>query len=249
MYDQLGGGFHRYCVDERWVVPHFEKMLYDNAELLRNYVHAWQSFVRDRIFAADGARKLSAGWMRWLSDRERGGFYGSQDADITLDDDGDYFTWTRDEAAAVLSADELEVAGAYYDIGELGDMHHNPAKNVLHGNLTMDEVAAQTGRRRRMCGGCFRRRRKLLAARVERRTPFIDETLYTGWNAMGVTAYLEAARVLREEEPRRFALITLDRIMARRGMERLGCGMWCPMAAALERELRRMCRGRWMIMR
>ncbi len=67
-----------------------------------------------------------------MTDRERGGFYASQDADVGLDDDGDYFTWTLDEARAVLSGEELEFAAKYWDIGELGDMHHNPAKNVLH---------------------------------------------------------------------------------------------------------------------
>ena len=77
----------------------------------------------------------------WLTDRQKGGFYGSQDADMTLDDDGDYFTWTRAEAAEVLSPDELEVAGAYYDIGDLGDMHHNPAKNVLHVKRPLETLA------------------------------------------------------------------------------------------------------------
>src|SRR5258707_690737 len=78
------------------------------------------------------AREM-VGWMdEWLSDRERGGFYASQDADFSLDDDGDYFTWTLDEAAEVLTPEEMAVASAYYDIGEIGDMHHNPAKNVLH---------------------------------------------------------------------------------------------------------------------
>jgi uncharacterized protein YyaL (SSP411 family) len=213
VYDQLAGGFHRYSVDERWVVPHFEKMIYDNTELLRNYAHAYQSFVREDF--RNTAEEI-IGWLdAVMTDRERGGFYASQDADINLDDDGDYFTWTLDEARAVLDGDELALAGPYWDIGELGDMHHNPAKNVLHRNLTIDEVAAQTGKAaadvRWLLSSAHR---KLLAARVERRTPFIDETLYTGWNAMGVTAYLEAARVLREEEPRRFALLTLDRIIA-----------------------------------
>src|SRR6202030_4205777 len=116
VYDQLGGGFHRYSVDEAWVVPHFEKMLYDNAELLKNYVHAFQSFVDPE--SARVARDI----IRWmdssLTDRVRGGFYASQDADIDLEDDGDYFTWTRAEAAAVLSAEEMEIAAAYYDIGD-----------------------------------------------------------------------------------------------------------------------------------
>ncbi len=102
VYDQLAGGFHRYSVDERWCVPHFEKMAYDNSELLKNYVHAWQA-TANPLFA-DVARDILR-WLReWLSDRERGGYYGSQDADIDLHDDGDYFTWTLDEARAVLSA-------------------------------------------------------------------------------------------------------------------------------------------------
>jgi len=92
VYDQLAGGFHRYSVDEHWVVPHFEKMLYDNTELLRNYVHGFQSFVREDFL--ETAREI-VGWLdEGMTDRERGGFYASQDADISLDDDGDYFTWT-----------------------------------------------------------------------------------------------------------------------------------------------------------
>ena len=213
VYDQLAGGFHRYSVDERWVVPHFEKMIYDNTELLRNYVHAYQSFVREDFRST--AEEI-IGWLdAVMTDREPGGFYASQDADINLDDDGDYFTWTLEEARAVLDADELALAAPYWDIGELGDMHHNPAKNVLHRKFTVDEVAKHTGKSladaRWLISSAHR---KLLAARVERSTPFIDSTLYTGWNAMGVTAYLEAARVLRTETPRRFALLTLDRIIA-----------------------------------
>jgi uncharacterized protein YyaL (SSP411 family) len=188
-------------------------MIYDNTELLRNYAHAYQTFVREDLRST--AEEI-IGWLdAVMTDRERGGFYASQDADINLDDDGDYFTWTLEEARAVLDANELAVAGPYWDIGELGDMHHNPAKNVLHRNLTVEEVAGQTGKAaadvRWLLSSAHR---KLLAARVERPTPFIDTTLYTGWNAMAVTAYLEAARVLKADEPRRFALLTLDRIIA-----------------------------------
>src|SRR4029077_6491573 len=101
VYDQLAGGFHRYSVDERWVVPHFEKMCYDNSELLKNYVHGYQATGAE--FFADVARDIVRWMDEWLSDRERSGFYASQDADISMDDDGDYFTWTADEARAVLS--------------------------------------------------------------------------------------------------------------------------------------------------
>ena len=80
VYDQLAGGFHRYSVDERWVVPHFEKMSYDNSELLKNYVHALAG--AGRAFFAEVARDIIRWMDEWLSDRERGGFYASQDADI-----------------------------------------------------------------------------------------------------------------------------------------------------------------------
>ncbi|MGB7189152.1 MAG: thioredoxin domain-containing protein [Acidobacteriaceae bacterium] len=212
IYDQLAGGFHRYSTDERWVVPHFEKMLYDNAGLLGNYVHAFQSFAD-----ADAAR-VARDILRWLdevmTDRERGGFYASQDADLSLDDDGDYFTWTRDEAAAALTPDEMAVAGPYWDIGELGDMHHNPAKNVLHRKHSIEEVARQTGHlvdeTKTLLGSAHA---KLLAARMTRPTPYIDRTIYTSWNAMAVSAYLEAAKVLELREAREFALKTLDRLL------------------------------------
>jgi uncharacterized protein YyaL (SSP411 family) len=154
------------------------------------------------------------GWLdSTMTDRERGGFYASQDADVGLDDDGDYFTWTVDEAKAVLDPEEFEFAASYWDIGEIGDMHHNPAKNVLHVKKTLEEMAEEGGNLERLTALRDRARRKLLAARNKREMPFIDKTLYTGWNAMAVTAYLETARVLRMEAPRRFALHTLDRLL------------------------------------
>ena len=212
VYDQLAGGFHRYSVDERWVVPHFEKMLYDNAGLLANYVHAFQSFVD-----ADAAR-VAKDIIRWLdecmTDRERGGFYASQDADINLDDDGDYFTWTYDEAAAVLAPEELRLIELYYDLGELGDMHHNPAKNVLHRKFTLDEVAQKLGRGvsevKQLLASA---QQKLLKARGQRPTPYIDKTIYTSWNALAISAYLHAAKALDLEGAKIFALKTLDRIL------------------------------------
>ena len=212
IYDQLAGGFHRYSVDERWVVPHFEKMLYDNAGLLANYVHAFQSFVEPEFAAV--ARDMIRWMNEWLTDQQRGGFYASQDADISLDDDGDYFTWTREEAAAVLTAEELRVAEEYYDIGELGDMHHNPKKNVLYRRFSVPELAQRLGRSEpEVKRDLEAAKHKLYAARVRRPTPFVDRTIYTGWNAMAISAYLDAGRVLGLEPPRDFALRTLDRVL------------------------------------
>lgn len=213
IYDQLAGGFHRYSVDEYWVVPHFEKMAYDNSELLKNYVHAFQSFVEP---AAAAVAKDIIRWMdEWLSDRDGGGFYSSQDADYSLDDDGDYFTWTRDEAGAVLTPEELAVASDFYDIGEIGDMHHNPAKNVLHVRLTLEDVAGKNGvtvdAARHLLSSA---KAKMYAERLKRPTPYVDKTLYVGWNAMCISAYLDAGRVLNMQAVREFALKSLDRILA-----------------------------------
>ncbi|WP_263358013.1 thioredoxin domain-containing protein [Acidicapsa ligni] len=213
VYDQLAGGFHRYSVDERWVVPHFEKMLYDNTELLRSYVHAFQSFVKPEF--ALTAKEIVAWLDSTMTDRERGGFYGSQDADIDLDDDGDYFTWTKAEAQAALTAEEFAVAGRYWDIGDLGDMHHNPQKNVLHVKYAVEDVAREAEVSAESALALLTASRtKLVEARAKRPTPFIDQTLYTSWNAMAVTAYLETARVLRMDSARDFALKTLDRLLA-----------------------------------
>src|SRR5271155_3947597 len=213
IYDHLAGGFHRYSVDERWVVPHFEKMSYDNSELLKNYVHAYQSSGEGEC--ARIARETMAWIDEWLSDRELGGFYSSQDADFSLEDDGDYFTWTRDEAAEVLTAEEMAVASAYYDIGEIGDMHHNPAKNVLHVRGTLEGVAkANKITLDEAKGRLESAKEKLYAERLKRPTTYVDKTIYVGWNGMMISAYIEAGRVLDMPEVRAFALKSLDRVLA-----------------------------------
>jgi len=213
VYDQLAGGFHRYSVDERWVVPHFEKMSYDNSELLKNYVHAYQATGNG--FFAHIARDIIRWMDEWLSDREHGGFYASQDADINMDDDGDYFTWTLDEARAVLNAEEAEVAALHYDINEIGEMHHNPAKNVLFVRAPIEEIARrmklEPDRVRELLESA---KKKMYDARLRRPTPYVDKTVYVGWNSLCISAYLEAAKVLDVPEARKFALKSLDRVLS-----------------------------------
>jgi len=227
VYDQLAGGFHRYSVDECWIVPHFEKMCYDNSELLKNYVHAYQA-TGDEFFAGVACDIIR--WMdEWLSDRAHGGFYASQDADYSMDDDGDYFTWTLAETKAALTEDEAAVAALYYDIQEVGDMHHNRAKNVLHVSSSalssVEEIARRLNieeeRARTLLAAA---QKKMYAARRVRPAPYVDKTVYAGWNAMCVSAYLEAAKVLDLAEVRHFALRSLDRLLsegwnAERGMK------------------------------
>src|SRR5271166_3950075 len=223
VYDQLAGGFHRYSVDESWTVPHFEKMCYDNSELLKNYVHAYQA-TGDEFFAAVARDMIR--WMdEWLSDRAHGGFYASQDADYSMEDDGDYFTWTLEETKAALAPDEAAVAALYYDIQEAGDMHHNPAKNVLCIRTSVEEIARRLNipldRVRTLL---VTAQKRMYAARLLRPTPYVDKTIYAGWNAMCVSAYLEAARVHDLKAVRHFALRSLDRLLsegwsAKRGMK------------------------------
>ncbi len=213
VYDQLAGGFHRYSVDERWIVPHFEKMSYDNSELLKNYVHGYHATGSE--FFADVARDIIRWMDEWLSDRKKGGFYASQDADISMDDDGDYFTWTVDEAKAILTDEEASVACLRYDINEIGEMHHNPAKNVLYQRALIEEIAA----RLQLPAGHVNEilqsaKQKMYAARLRRVTPYVDKTIYVSWNSLCVSAYLEAAAVLGLEEARRFATLSLDRMLA-----------------------------------
>ena len=215
VYDQLAGGFHRYSVDEKWLVPHFEKMSYDNSELLKNYLHGWQATRNS--FLRETAESI-IGWVNQdLSDQANSGFYASQDADYSLNDDGDYFTWTLEELRAALAPEETRVMEHHYDVEAHGEMHHNPAKNVLWIARDASEIGEmvktdETGVRLTIA----RAKAKLLAARLSRPTPYIDKTMYVSWNAMFVSAYLEAEKVLEgalAESSRAFALKTMDRML------------------------------------
>jgi len=218
VYDQLAGGFHRYSVDEKWLVPHFEKMSYDNSELLKNYLHGAQ--LTENWLLHETAKGIIAWVNEVLRDRENGGFYASQDADFSLDDDGDYFTWTLEEVRAVVSPEEARVVEIYYDVEAHGEMHHNPAKNVLWVAREFEDVADTL----KMSVDdvmqiLLEAEPKMLDARLLRPTPYIDTTMYVSWNAMFVSAYLEADRTLGEHgeydsyECKEFALKTLDRML------------------------------------
>jgi uncharacterized protein YyaL (SSP411 family) len=226
VYDQLAGGFHRYSVDERWLVPHFEKMSYDNSELLRNCLHSWQ--VTGNLFLRETGEGI-IGWVNEvLSDQANGGFYASQDADYSLDDDGDYFTWTLDELRTALLPDEARVMELYYDVEVHGEMHHNPAKNVLWMARDAAEIAATLGLDEVTVRLTIARAKgKMLAARVPRPAPYVDTTMYVSWNAMFASAYFAAARVLGGAlggNCRAFALKTLDRMLKEVWSEERGFG-------------------------
>jgi len=227
VYDHVGGGFHRYSTDGQWIVPHFEKMLYDNAGLLLNYVHGWQ-LTRDPLF-----RVTAEGILSWtedvLSDREHGGYFASQDADVGLDDDGDYFTWTLEELRTAVSPEEAQVLAASFDVGERGEMRHNPKKNVLYADQTPEEIAKALAMpvervRHLLVVG----RRRLKDARDDRPAPAIDPTIYASWNGMMASAALEAGMAFGREDVTAFAFRTLDRIL--RELWTPDEGMWHALA-------------------
>ena len=142
-----------------------------------------------------------------------GGFYASQDADVTPDDEGGYFTWTGEEFRAVLDDEEYRVLSTYL-LHDRGTMHHDPSRKVLYIDTGIEELAEKVGMdvgkvMALIAGG----REKLLTAREGRQKPFIDRALYTSLNGMLISAYFRAYRVLRDEEIKRFALKNLKVIL------------------------------------
>jgi len=212
IHDHLGGGFHRYSVDERWVVPHFEKMSYDNSELLRAYLEGAAAF--GAVEFAEVARGIVE-WIRDTLAEPAGGFGASQDADVGLDDDGNYFTWTREEAEAALPPEEFELAAAFYDIGTAGEMHHDPGRNVLFTPRPLNVVARQLGIAETEARTCLASARaRLRTARDARPAPTVDRSRYAAWNAMLSSALFRAGAVLDDPWAGEAALRTLARLRA-----------------------------------
>ena len=225
IYDHVGGGFHRYAVDARWTVPHFEKMTCDNAELLRAYVRAAGACqVTGARAGADAAtpgasgayRRIVQGTADWVLDvlaHPEGAYGASQDADVGLHDDGDYFTWTPDEVRSVVSEDEFTALARHYDIDDAGEMHHNPRKNVLWIRQAAPEIAAATGwDLPRVEALLASGRDKLKAARDRRQAPVVDRTIYVAWSAMMASALLDAAALLGRPDLEHHALRSLERL-------------------------------------
>lgn len=210
-HDHLLGGFHRYSVDELWIIPHFEKMADDNARLLRNYIQAYE------IFKEPYFRNIAEGIIRFfresLSSKD-GGFYASQDADVTPDDEGGYFTWTEDEFMKILSWEEFRVLKMFL-LNEKGSMHHDSSKMVLFEAMDAHEIAAKTGADVRKINEIIQTgKNKLLAERNMRQAPFIDKGLYTSLNGMVITSFINAFRSLKDSSLKEFSIRSLDKIIS-----------------------------------
>jgi uncharacterized protein YyaL (SSP411 family) len=214
IHDHVGGGFHRYAVDERWIVPHFEKMAYDNSELLHAYLDGYAALGHPLF------KEVAQGIVSWvlevLSDQKQGVFYTSQDADVAFGDDGDYWTWTLEELRAALPDEAFHVARRTFDVEEHGEMHHNPRKNVL-----WRKVDPANDDEWRLLKDALTR---LKAARAKRKAPYVDTTPYVNWNAMMASAFLHAGAVLDRPECNQLALRVLGRVWSEAWHEKRGMG-------------------------
>ncbi len=199
MYDQLGGGFHRYSTDARWLVPHFEKMLYDNALLTRLYVHAYQatgeSFFRRVV-------EETLGYVKREMLDESGAFYSTQDAD-SEGVEGEFFVWDKGEVESLLGPLDARLFCAYYDVTEGGNFEE---RNILHVERPAAEVArAENVTVEKLTEAVERGRGILFTERERRIKPGRDEKVITAWNGLMLEAFAEAAAVLEREDYREVA--------------------------------------------
>ncbi len=239
MHDQLGGGFHRYSVDERWFVPHFEKMLYDQAQLATSNLEAFQ-ITGDPKYG-ETARRIFDYVLRDMAD-PAGGFYSAEDADSVIDPEepdlkgeGAFYIWTAEEIRALVPAPFDAWFGYRYGIAETGNVASDPhgeftGKNILYQAATIEETAEQFGKPvEEIQAGLEEASRILLEARSHRTRPHLDDKVLTSWNGLMISAFALGGAVLNEP-PYAEA--------ARRAAEFLMTKMWDPQARVLKRRYR-----------
>ena len=194
MYDHIGGGFARYSVDARWLVPHFEKMLYDNSQLARVYLHAWQ-LTGNALWRQVCEETLD--WVLAEMTETGGGFYSSLDAD-SEGVEGKFYVWDKAEIEASLGEDAALFC-AVYDVTEGGNFEHRNIPNMLKSdlvsvsaefNIPIDDV------RKRMNDA----RKLLYEVRAKRIWPGLDDKILTSWNGLMLAAFAEAGRALKRED-------------------------------------------------
>ena len=198
IYDQLGGGFHRYSTDDHWLAPHFEKMLYDNAQLARIYLHAWQ-VTGDAAFRRIVEETLDY-VLREMTSPE-GGFYSTQDAD-SEGNEGKFFLWTPAEVTALLGPEDASLFCAYFDVTARGNFHEGGASaNILHIPRELSAVARELKvSPERLAHAVTRGRKILFAAREQRVHPGRDDKILAEWNGLMIHAFAEAGAALERPD-------------------------------------------------
>ncbi|HWZ86031.1 MAG TPA: thioredoxin domain-containing protein [Thermoanaerobaculia bacterium] len=209
MYDQVGGGFHRYSVDAHWLVPHFEKMLYDNAMLARMYLLAFRAFG-----AGDDARvaRETLDFLLTEMTPPEGGFFAAQDAD-SGGEEGTFYVWNPGSMAAAVGAEAAPIVAARFGITPGGNFENG--ETVLSVVRTVAELAAEFGRTEAEITEILAQaRRKMYAVRSKRVRPETDDKLLTDWTALAISAFALAARVLDEPRYEAAARRAADRILS-----------------------------------
>ena len=190
IYDHLGGGFHRYSVDAKWLVPHFEKMLYDNAQIVRIYAHAY-TIRGEPLFKS--VIEETVGYLLREMFHPQGGFYSTQDAD-SEGEEGKFFVWTSDDINRLLGEADGEIFCRMYDVGEPGNFD---GKSILHPILTVDQASKFFGKEpseiQALVGNA---KRKLFVEREKRIKPFRDEKIITAWNGLMLSGLAEAIKII-----------------------------------------------------
>ena len=200
IYDQVGGGFHRYSTDAHWLVPHFEKMLYDNALLSRLYLHAYQSTRHS--FHKRVVEETLDYVLREMTD-ETGGFYSSQDAD-SEGEEGKFFVWTPQEIEELLGANDGHLFKSYYNVTDQGNFE---GKNILHVPVEIATVASELDVPLERLEEVIQRGKQiLLEVRSRRIAPARDDKILTSWNGLMLRSFAEAAAVLQRQDYRQAAI-------------------------------------------
>jgi len=190
IYDHLGGGFHRYSVDAKWLVPHFEKMLYDNTQLVRIYAQAY-TVTREPLFKAVVEETVTY-LLREMLD-STGGFYSTQDAD-TEGEEGKFFVWTPQEINRLVGEEQGEIFSRIYDVSEQGNFE---TKNILHPILTVEQASKFFRKERSEIETIIAQvKQKLFSEREKRIKPFRDEKIITAWNGLTLSGLAEAIKIL-----------------------------------------------------
>ena len=199
IYDQIGGGFHRYSTDPYWLVPHFEKMLYDNALLVRLFLHLFQA-TRNEFY-----RRIAEETLDYVIREMRdpaGGFYSSQDAD-SEGEEGKFFVWSKDELALILGEKDADLTSGYWGVSDTGNFEGRNILNVLQG---AESYAAEAGiSPEALAGAVSSAKAKLMEARERRIHPGRDDKALTAWNGMTLRSFAEAASILERDDYRQAA--------------------------------------------
>ena len=200
IYDQLGGGFHRYSTDSVWLVPHFEKMLYDNAQLAQTYARCYQ--VTGKSFYRGVAEETLEYVLREMTGPE-GGFYSAQDAD-SEGEEGKFFVWTPQEITEILGEREAALFGEFYDVQPEGNWEGH---NILHVVKDAAEVAREFGLSVQEAAEILDRSRlKLFEVRTQRVKPGLDDKVLTAWNGLMLAAFAECAAIFDRDDFRQAAV-------------------------------------------